>query len=120
MLLFVTDISIASEICSDTSATQELEKCLRQEVTKADARLNASYKSVLSALERAKKDNPGADESRKKLVAAQRAWIQFRDNDCDAIYALHIEGSLRGVLYLQCIIDHTNGRTDELDALMAY
>jgi uncharacterized protein YecT (DUF1311 family) len=120
LLMLLTNIAVAAGICASASSTQEVEKCLKQEITKADARLNASYKAVLGELDRMKKDNPGAEDAKKKLVLAQRAWIQYRDNDCDAVHALHIEGSLRGVLYLQCVIDHTDGRTDELDALIAY
>ena len=120
LLMLLTNIAVAAGICASASSSQMVEKCLKQETTKADARLNASYKAVVGELDRMKKDNPGAENAKMKLVLAQRAWIQYRDNDCDAVYALHIEGSLRGVLYSQCVIDRTNRRTDELDGLMAY
>lgn len=119
-LMLLTNIAAAAGICSTASSTQVVEQCLKQETTKADARLNASYKAVVGELDRMKKDNPGAENAKMKLILAQRAWIQYRDNDCDAVYALHIEGSIRGILYSQCVINRTNSRTNELDELMAY
>src|SRR5258708_113995 len=53
---------------------RELTECVAQEYMKADAKLNDVYKSLLTSLDR---------EHQLKLKAAQRAWITFRDAECD-------------------------------------
>ena len=49
-----------------------------------DARLNSVYQAWTEALRHPKSDEAKDDaEILKRLVAAERAWIDFRDKDCN-------------------------------------
>jgi uncharacterized protein YecT (DUF1311 family) len=67
--------------------------------------LNALYKQVRGKLD-------GEDE--KRLVTAQRLWIQFRDANCTAERELYAGGTAAGPVYLACLEAMTRGRTREL------
>ena len=61
-----------------------------KEFNEADAELNTVYQSVLSTL---------ADpQQRTQFIAAQRAWIKFRD-DSVAFFAAHYPYSKGGLFY---------------------
>ena len=51
---------------------------------------------------------------RRGLVEAQRAWLAFRDADCQARLKLYEAGSIRGAVYLGCLTERTDQRTKEL------
>jgi uncharacterized protein YecT (DUF1311 family) len=65
------------------------------ELAAADAKLNETYKSIISQLR---------DEDREKLRTAQRAWIQMRDADCQWAFSDKRD----------CFIDRTDVRVEEL------
>lgn len=48
------------------------------------------------------------------LRDAQRAWIAFRDADCDHEYAIWGEGSMRQIAGALCLLERTATRTLEL------
>jgi uncharacterized protein YecT (DUF1311 family) len=52
--------------------------------------------------------------TRKLLQQAQRAWVQFRDDDCRAKYMLNANGTVRELAALGCQIEHTEHRTKQL------
>lgn len=51
------------------------------------------------------------------LLAAQRAWIAFRDAECGLEYAVWGAGSMRHIAGTGCILEMTAERTLELSAL---
>jgi uncharacterized protein YecT (DUF1311 family) len=68
----------------------ELTICFTKAREAADAQLNAAHKEIRSKLE-------GEDE--KRLVTAQRLWIEYRDANCTAereLYAGHLIPSNTG------------------------
>lgn len=70
------------------------------ELAAANDKLNNVYKSLMTRLEQT---------DREKLKNAQRIWISLRDADCK--WASPAEP-------LDCMIDRTDRRTDELRASM--
>lgn len=77
-------------------AAQAIEGTRRAELAQADEELNKAYKELQSRL---------SAEDQKKLLAAQRSWIAFRDADCKWAYAIQP---------LDCMIERTEGRTQQL------
>ena len=53
----------------------------------------------------------------KGLRDAQRAWIAFRDADCELAYAAWGAGSMRHIAGSNCILEKTADRTVELWAI---
>ena len=86
-LLLVTGIAFASDQvhaqsgadCNEGSNAQ-MTDCVANAYARADARLNRTWKQVMATL----RDNDDATNAmREGLVRAQRAWIAFRDADCE-------------------------------------
>ncbi|MCG6573340.1 DUF1311 domain-containing protein [Pseudomonas sp. AF32] len=73
-LLFVS-ITQADD-CANATTQGEMNQCAAQEKKAADDELNSLYKQITARL----KDNP---EAKQLLVKAQRAWVGFRDAECN-------------------------------------
>ncbi|HKY98731.1 MAG TPA: lysozyme inhibitor LprI family protein [Gemmatimonadaceae bacterium] len=68
-----------------TSPTQENQsECIRVLIAAADARLNRTYRALISEMRRQENVAPGAKDppSVEKLRIAQRSWLVYRDNEC--------------------------------------
>jgi uncharacterized protein YecT (DUF1311 family) len=87
------------------STTLSLRACIGAEYKRQDARLNGAYAEAMRSL------NPAAQA---KLRTAQRAWITFRDADCQAVLAAN-GGTMAPVLADLCYLDRTTQRADELE-----
>jgi uncharacterized protein YecT (DUF1311 family) len=93
-------------VCMDKSngVTGEMLDCISAELARQDARLNESYKRLLSKLSAKRKEG---------LLEAQRAWIKFRDANCNFYYdpeggsAAHLAGN-------GCVLNATADRATEL------
>ena len=57
-------------------------------------------------------DSPQEDE--KRLVTAQRLWIEYRDANCTAERELYAGGTAATPVYLACLEAMTRARTNEL------
>ena len=47
-------------------------------------------------------------------MAAQRAWITLRDQDCAAVYAFNADGTSRNGARSHCLTIHAQDRTRQL------
>lgn len=71
----------------------------------SDARLNELYGTMRTRL--------GDDaDAKDMLVATQRAWLSFRDDEC-RFRASAIEGSAAPMVYNACIDDLTEERVED-------
>lgn len=86
------------------STTLSLRECLGAEYRRQDARLNGAYARAMSGV---------GPVAQAKLRAAQRAWIAFRDADCQAVLAAN-GGTMAPVLADLCYLDRTIQRADDL------
>ena len=77
--------------CNPEGSQAELNACAADELSAADAELNATWRQVLRKLQ----ENPVAVE---RLRAAQRQWITLRDADLEALFPL-AEGQQARVEY---------------------
>ena len=101
--------------CWDKAMTQyAMDVCASKNAHDADAAMNAAYDQLL-------KRAPNA-EARKKLKAAQSAWLAFRSAELAAKYPADDKQSMYGTIYPMCFdLDYvalTNARTTELDKLL--
>lgn len=95
----------------------ELDNCLQKAFTQADGALNAAYRKAQAVIAA----NTDLSAEQKKawqadLVAAQRAWLGFRDADCkfDLVGAEWNFGSGTTAAQHQCVLNLTLARTKEL------
>tara|TARA_R110002020_G_scaffold85891_6_gene211561 strand:+ start:5585 stop:5992 length:408 start_codon:yes stop_codon:yes gene_type:complete len=104
--------------CEDAQTQMEMTYCAEQDFVEADELLNAQYKLSRQATKAADADAMadlrGADAA---LVAAQRAWVAFRDAHCASYGYQARGGSMEPMLIYACQADLTRQRTEQLKEL---
>ena len=84
-----------AEDCSQAENQADMTACAGQQFEQADSELNQSYKQIMARL----KNDP---DTAKLLVAAQKAWIAFRDAECTFSSSASADGSIYPMLVVQC------------------
>ena len=101
--------------CADATTTIAMRECLDKAYTSADAALNAVWKQVIAGVGGADHMPPNERKAWKdELLESQRAWIQFKEHDCDAVGFEWWGGSGAGGAILSCLLEHTEARTKDL------
>lgn len=120
LLILLLNFNLALALnCDAPETTADMVECSGILLKEKDAELNTVYKQVLKLCQEEDRHNNKIGtgysfESKKKLVEAQKLWIQFRDKDCDSVGDYNGGGSISPVMYLGCLIDRTEQRTKEL------
>ncbi|WP_045023525.1 lysozyme inhibitor LprI family protein [Rhizobium nepotum] len=101
--------------CTSPQTQTDMTECAGEDYEKADRQLNAEYQKVRKQL--AERDR-SAEESDKgatdALITAQRAWVAFRDANCDAFGFQARGGTMEPMLVSACLADMSSKRADEL------
>jgi len=112
-LLAETDDHLSKEysVCIDKAvegAWANMFECNGEELDRQDVRLNNAYKKLMSKLSRDRK---------KALLKAQRAWIKFREANCD--YYLDPDGGKADRLNVSsCLVTMTATRAKDLEGML--
>jgi uncharacterized protein YecT (DUF1311 family) len=97
----------AAEGCDAPGLSQaELNDCYGNVFKKDDAELNVLYRQITARL----KDDQATT---KLLVAAQRAWLAFRDAECDFSASGVDGGTALGMIRAVCLDKLTLNRIDD-------
>ena len=95
--------------CDSPQTQAEMNTCAAQEFHRADVRLNAAYKKLMKELD-------SEPQRQRKLQAAQRAWLAYRDAHC-AFEASDSEGGTMYPLEVSmCKSGVTSDRVEQLTA----
>jgi uncharacterized protein YecT (DUF1311 family) len=105
LLLFLP--SLASAQCKDAVSTKDMQDCMDNEWKKSDGELNRIYQDSLKKLK---------SEQAALLKKAQRAWLSYRDAQCEADYKMLAGGTAAPLALTQCRINLTQQRTRTLKA----
>lgn len=97
--------------CRNPMDQSTMNRCAGDDHRAADRALNAQYKLTRGAL--AAFD--GAAE--KQLIAAQKAWIGFRDAHCETAAFANKGGSMEPLTRFGCLAELTRARTVQLKEL---
>jgi uncharacterized protein YecT (DUF1311 family) len=97
------------EACLDKAGgvTPAMIDCISAELKRQDALLNQNYRKLMASLSAGRK---------KVLQEAQRAWIKFRDTNCD-FYFDPDGGSAARIDANECLLNATADRAKELAQL---
>jgi uncharacterized protein YecT (DUF1311 family) len=97
------------EACLDKAGgvTPAMMDCISAELKRQDALLNQNYRKLMASLSAGRK---------KALQEAQRAWIKFRDTNCDFYYDPD-GGSAARIDANECLLNATADRAKELAQL---
>jgi uncharacterized protein YecT (DUF1311 family) len=84
----------------------------------ADQRLNDIYGSIVNALKHPKDPDDARDDAEilKRLIAAERAWVAFRDAECGYQSSVALGGTGEGYAYAACLYKQTKDRVKVLTA----
>ena len=94
--------------CLNSAPTQlAMDECVGRSMKASDQKLNETYHALL-----AKVSKSGADQLRK----AQRAWLAWRDAQCEFNTMGTRGGSINSSMYGLCIDELTQEQTRRLDA----
>ena len=121
LLLLAAAPAAAEEDCGDLPQ-QPMNQCLHRAFERADAELNAQWKVTAEAmrardrdLDRTRDKQPGHFDT---LLAAQRAWITYRDQQCLAESFEMRGGSGAPMVHSLCTERLTRERIGQLKALV--
>ena len=110
------DAGLKACIARDSS-NDHIQTCTSVVQQIADARLNAVYGAWTTSLKR-----PGPNDAKddaeilKRLVAAERAWIDFRDKDCALQSTSALGGTGESTAFSDCRYVLTKARVEALEA----
>ena len=119
LILLLPAQSFAEGKCMDTAiGDTEIEECASQDLSRADSALDLTYKATLATLDKMTSDgDKGAAEAKEQLIAAQGKWDDFRKSDCDIVFYLNVEGSIRIPETMKCMANYADHRRQQLQHL---
>ncbi|WP_392534491.1 lysozyme inhibitor LprI family protein [Nostoc sp. C117] len=99
-------IHLAQKLNCDNAQTQAaINECSKLSYQNADKKLNQVYQQLVPNLNKTRK---------QKLIAAQQAWVKFRDNNCEFEKSAYQGGSIAPSIYFSCLENTTKERTQQL------
>jgi len=101
---FAVIATAQADDCQNASSQAALNECYGKAYKKSDAELNKVFKTLQNRADDA--------DLKKKLVQSQRAWIAFRNAECDMQTVGG--GSISGMAYSICLSDLTTERVNDL------
>lgn len=108
--------------CDNAMAQFELNACAYKDFQRADAAMNAQWKltsahmkEIDADFDRTQDNRPGYFDT---LLAAQRAWLTYRDQHCASEGYTMRGGSAEPMVISGCQTQLTNARTAELKSLI--
>lgn len=106
--------------CADPQTQMEMTQCAGEDYDKADKDLNVEYQKLRKLLgERDKVADENGKGAVDALVAAQRAWVAYRDVNCELAGFQARGGSMEPQLVASCLAQMSRDRTQELKTLSA-
>jgi len=110
-LSVVAQGACAAECNRNDQSQAGLNICADADYKAADQKLNQTYGRIMKRLS-------GDHDTARLLQVSQRAWIAFRDAECDFRTSASKDGSIYPLEVLLCRRDLTEERTKALDAYL--
>ena len=92
-----------------------MQQCTDSAYQAADKVLNHTYQTL--SKDWVAGTDADAQERKKRLVNAQRAWVAFRDAECSLQGTAMLGGSGEGLVVLNCLYSQTTQRVKQLEDL---
>ena len=118
LLMAASAASMVTPECAKFADTYDINMCEQRQFEQADRALNAQWKLSLAAMKRrdAEPEVPrtALPSYTQALIAAQRAWLQYRDTNC-RVWGYRVRGgTAEPGREMACEISLTIDRTREL------
>jgi uncharacterized protein YecT (DUF1311 family) len=106
LLVFAPNLAFAEQ-CDNPVTQSDMTYCAGWQFKKDDAGLNDVYR-------RLKENYADIAKAKTALTKAQRAWVSFRDAECELEAAGEDGGSAQPMIYNQCLSRLTKLRVEQL------
>jgi uncharacterized protein YecT (DUF1311 family) len=120
-LLLLAAAPVTEKDCGDL-AQQPMNQCFGRVFERADAEMAAQYRIAAAAMKEADRELDRSNDRQPgyyaTLLAAQRAWLTYRDRHCLGASFEARGGSLAPTLDSLCKIELTRDRTRQLKAMV--
>ena len=117
-LLALAGPALAQDVpgCENASSNVEIGNCVGAAYQKADKELNAIWPKVLAYIDGQGDTMPPDAQQKWKatIIAAQKAWVSFKEQDCAAVEYEWWGGSGAGIAETTCLYAHTAARVEDL------
>jgi uncharacterized protein YecT (DUF1311 family) len=100
-----SQVAAAPTDCANAQTQAEINQCAQVSYQAADAELNRVYQNLKASL---------SSQEQEELIDAELAWIDYRDETCDAESSQYEGGSIQPTVYYGCLERVTAERTAEL------
>ncbi len=109
--------------CSEARTQTEINECFATLYQQTDAQLNTTYNKIVASMKSSFVDAQHQNDAPRithdqsamdKLLAAQRAWLTYRDLHCDSVKFQYEGGSLSPTVWSQCMAETTQQRIASL------
>jgi uncharacterized protein YecT (DUF1311 family) len=114
-------ILAAATPCANATTQTDMNACAAMDAHVADGRINRQWSVTYGVM----KKRDGSDKSRgggpgyaATLLAAQRAWLQFREKQCVVEGLEYLGGSMQPMVISGCRKQMTDARTKQLAELV--
>lgn len=107
LILATPGFALAQQNCGDLTTQTDMNICAGKAYAKSDAELNTLYKQIEARL----KDDA---DTKKLLVSAQKAWIGFRDAECNFSSSTVAGGTAYPFISSTCLDNMTQTRIETL------
>ncbi len=105
----------AEVVCVEDGNQAEMNTCAADDFGKADAELNGLWETVIAGAKRLDEGlNDGQPGYEETLRQGQRAWLEYRDRQCDLEGFDVRGGSMEPMVRLTCLAIMTRERIKEL------
>lgn len=91
--------------CNEARNTLEMNDCARIQQQKVEKALNVVYQRVLLTI-KAISANPETSLQHQltdDFIEAQQLWVRVREADCQNVYHFWSGGTIRNMMYLDCM-----------------
>ncbi|MGI8389177.1 lysozyme inhibitor LprI family protein [Brucella anthropi] len=99
--------TLASTNCNDAEDQATMNKCANDDFNHSDKLLNANYRKIEHRL-------ADDQDAMKLLVQSQRAWVKFRDAECNFSAHGTVGGSMHPMMVSMCRAELTKDRNKQL------
>lgn len=122
MIALALMLAVPGGPCANPNADQAtISQCAADDYARADTAMNRQWKLTLAHMQQFDKDVGPPEDGRPTnaalLLDSQRAWLSFRDAQCELEGAQMRGGSAQPAIYSGCLARLTKARTAQLHEL---
>ncbi|GAJ92435.1 hypothetical protein RRH01S_03_05100 [Rhizobium rhizogenes NBRC 13257] len=107
LILATPTFALAEQNCGDLTTQTDMNICAGKAYAKSDAELNVLYKQIEARL----KDDA---DTKKLLVSTQKAWVGYRDAECNFSSSKVTGGTVYPFISSSCLNNMTRSRIEDL------